>query len=85
MSLIEKIQGRRHVVNLLLGGDVSTWPEIMDRIELAVNSSGDGDDQKRYSDGFISGALSSIRNIRDRIKAVKDKVEASMDAEAANV
>lgn len=81
MSLIEKIQGRRHVVNLLLSGEASTWPEIMDRIELAVKSSGDGDDQKRYSEGFISGALSSIRNIRDRIKQAKEKAEANKGGE----
>ena len=77
MSLIEKIQGRRHVVSLLLSGEASTWPEIMDRIEMAVNSSGDGEDQKRYSTGFISGALSSIRNIRERIKQAQEKATAS--------
>lgn len=73
MSLIEKIQGRRHVVAMLESGDASTWPEIMDRIEAAVNSSGDGEEQKRYSVGFISGVRSTIRDLRNRIKKELEK------------
>lgn len=67
MSIIEKMQGRQHVVSMLASGDVGTWPEIMGRIESNVSNSGDSEDQKRYSKGFISGVTQTIRQIRERL------------------
>lgn len=73
MSLIEKLQGRQHVIDMLKDGEPSTWPEIMDRLEAGVKGSGDGEDQKRFSVGFISGVLSSIRDIRARLGKLAEK------------
>lgn len=73
MSLIEKIQGRQHVIDMLKSSEPSTWPEIMDRLEAGVKGSGDGDSQKRFSAGFIKGVLLSVRDIRNRMGKLAEK------------
>lgn len=76
MSIVEKMQGRQHVVSMLSSGDVGTWPEIMDRLESNVSNSGDAEDQKRYSKGFVSGVTQTIRELRDRLARESKKEEA---------
>lgn len=73
MSLFEKLQGRKYVADMLVQGIPETWGGIMDRIEASIDASGDGENQKRFSDGFIIGAKSAIKCIRNKLAQAQEK------------